>query len=128
MIDEIHDHVKMDYLKNEFSILFPNIEYNSNIVIPDELIEYLDGSIPLNHVKIVIPVLITYESAEIKNHKDVTQDFIHAFKKQFEEKFSYINNKQLITPSNVEVFFILLPLNNVDSIKEKLDNIEETYR
>ncbi|MFM5622176.1 DUF1837 domain-containing protein [Aeromonas veronii] len=128
VIDEIHEHVRTDYLKNEFSILCPNIEYNKDIKIPDELIEYLDGSIPLDQIKIVIPALITYESAEIKNHKEVTQKFTDAFKKQFEEKFAYINNKSLSTPKNVEVFFILLPLSNVASIKEKLDNIEETYR
>lgn len=128
VIGEIHEHVRTDYLKNEFSILCPNIEYNKDIIIPDELIEYLDGSTPLDKIKIVIPALITYESAEIKNHKEVTQEFSDAFKKQFEEKFAYINTKPLITPGNVEVFFILLPLSNVASIKEKLDNIEETYR
>ncbi|WP_305838006.1 HamA C-terminal domain-containing protein [Photobacterium leiognathi] len=60
IVDEIHQHVTYEYLKNEFSILCPNIEYNSNVNIPEEIVDYLDGTISLDEVKIIIPALVTY--------------------------------------------------------------------
>lgn len=123
IVEEIHQHVTDDYLKNEFSILCPNIEYNNNVEIPEEIIDYLDGTVTLDDVKIVIPALVTYESALLKKHSEVDEDFKEAIKKQFEDKFRIINAKEIKIPKNVEVFFILLPLNDVTSIKTKLRDV-----
>ncbi|AKB07268.1 HamA C-terminal domain-containing protein [Vibrio cholerae] len=128
IVEEIHQHVTDDYLKNEFSILCPNIEYNNNVEIPEEIIDYLDGTVTLDDVKIVIPALVTYESALLKKHSEVDEDFKEAIKKQFEDKFRIINAKEIKIPKNVEVFFILLPLNDVTSIKTKLETFEEVYK
>ncbi|HFG1893512.1 TPA: Hachiman antiphage defense system protein HamA, partial [Vibrio cholerae] len=82
----------------------------------------------LDDVKIVIPALVTYESALLKKHSEVDEDFKEAIKKQFEDKFRIINAKEIKIPKNVEVFFILLPLNDVTSIKTKLETFEEVYK
>jgi hypothetical protein len=128
IVEEIHEHVTDEYLKNEFSILCPNIEYNNNVDIPDEVVEFLDGTITLDDVKIVIPALVTYETAMLKKHSQVDEKFKNSIKEQFEDKFKTINKRNIDIPDNVEVFFILLPLNDVESIKNKLDKIEETYK
>ena len=128
IVDEIHEHTSDEYLKNEFSILCPNIEYNNNIEIPDEIIEYLDGTISLDDVKIVIPALVTYETPLIGKHTLIDDEFKDSFKKQFEAKFKTINKKNLSVPKNIEVFFILMPLNDVTSIKTQLEKFEEIYQ
>lgn len=128
IVEEIHQHVTNEYLKNEFSILCPNIEYNNSVEIPDEIIEYLDGTVTLDDVKIVIPALVTYESALLKKYTKVDENFKAAIKDQFEAKFKTINKKDIKIPENVEVFFILLPLNDVTSIKTKLESFEAVYQ
>lgn len=128
IIDEIEQHLSHEYLKNEFSILCPNIEYNEEIEIPEEMVEYLDGTISLDDVRIIVPALITYESSLIKKFESVCDNFKVAFKKQFEEKFNTLNKKKLNIPSNVELMFILLPLNDIERIKTKLESFEEVYK
>lgn len=128
IVDEIHEHTADEYLKNEFSILCPNIEYNSNIEIPDEIVEYLDGTVSLDDVKIVIPALVTYETPLIGKHKLIDDAFKESFRKQFEAKFRTINRRTISVPKNIEVFFILLPLNDVASIKTQLEKFEEIYQ
>lgn len=128
IVEEIHNHTSDEYLKNEFSILCPNIDYNSKIEIPDKVIEYLDGTISLDDVKIVIPALVTYETPLLGRHHRIDDEFKSAFKKQFEEKFKTINKRTISVPSNIEVFFIILPLNDVTHIKTELERFEEIFK
>lgn len=128
ILNEISAHTDAGYLKDEFSILLPNIEFNNNIDIPDSIIEFLDGTVSLDDVKIVIPALVTYESALIKKHKNIDDEFEVAIKKEFESKFKTIDRYNISIPDNVEIFFILLPLEDVSGIKTELDKIEESFR
>ncbi|NQZ79960.1 MAG: DUF1837 domain-containing protein [Colwellia sp.] len=128
ILSEISDHTKSEYLKDEFSILLPNIESNKGIEVPESIIEFLDGTITLDDVKIVIPALVTYESALIKKHQKVDDVFKDKIKKEFENKFKTINKHNVNLPENVEIFFILLPLEDVTSIKTELEKIEEAFR
>ena len=125
---EINDHINKTYLKEEFSILCPNIEFNSNVNIPDELVDYLDGTMSLDNVKIVIPALITYESAVVRNNSKVDDAFKKNIKKQFESKFSTIDKKSIKNIPNIDIFFILLPLSDINNIKTKLEQLEQAYR
>lgn len=128
VVEEIVAHTKGEYLKNEFSILCPNVEFNGGVDIPDSIVDILDGTVTLDDVKIVIPALVTYETAVLKAHTSIDQDFKNSIKKQFEKKYDLINSRDITIPPNVEVFFLLLPLSDVDSIKSKLEQIEAVYR
>ena len=128
IVDEIATHTREKYLKDEFSILCPNIEFNENVEIPDDVIDFLDGTISLDDVNIVIPALVTYESAVVRNHSSINEEFKLAIKHQFENKFQTINNKKISVPQNIEVFFILLPLADISNIKDKLEKMEEIYQ
>ncbi|MDT4830323.1 hypothetical protein FQZ97_637860 [compost metagenome] len=128
VVEEIISHTKGDYLKNEFSILCPNIEFNNGVDVPDSLVDILDGTVSLDEVKIVIPALITYETAVIESHSCVDEIFKEKIKKQFESKFKLINERNIVVPSNIEVFFVLLPLTDVGEIKSKLEQMEGVYQ
>ncbi|WP_433735104.1 HamA C-terminal domain-containing protein [Pseudomonas monteilii] len=128
VVEEIVAHTKGEYLKNEFSILCPNVEFNGGVDIPDSVVDILDGTVTLDDVKIVIPALVTYETAVLKAHTSIDQSFKDSIKKQFEKKYELINSRDITIPPNVEVFFLLLPLSDVDSIKSKLEQIEAVYR
>lgn len=126
--EEIVAHTQGEYLKNEFSILCPNVEFNSNVNIPDSVIEILDGTVTLDDVRIVIPALVTYETTILKEHTCIDQKFKENIKKQFEKKYQLINSRNITIPPNIEVFFLLLPLSDVNSIKSKLEQIEAIYQ
>ncbi|MDT9677717.1 DUF1837 domain-containing protein [Pseudomonas sp. JV414] len=128
VLDEIQMHIDGAYLKAEFSILAPNIEYNKDVVVPDQLVEFLDGSISLDKAKIVIPALVTYDCIDIVKHKQCGDEFALAFKKHFEDRFKTINKRALDVPDNIKIFFILLPLQDVTKIKDSLEKMEELYR
>lgn len=103
---EIDDHIQFEYLKDEFSILCPNIEYNKDQKISDELEDILDGTIPLDEIPIVIPVLVTYETQNIKKFTQIDQSFVEKMKTHFSKQFQYIeDNNNLILPKNITVFF-----------------------
>lgn len=125
---EIEGHVKSNYLKSEFSVLFPNVEQNAVHPVPEKVIEFLGGSVSLDKVKIVIPALITYESACVKAHKEVCEDFLGDLRGEMLKKFNKLNEKNLTLPKNIEVFFILMSLEDVGAIKEALQKIEEAGR
>jgi len=125
---EIADHIQFDYLKDEFSILCPNIEYNKNVDISESLEEVLDGTLPLNQVPIVIPALVTYETTAIKKFTQIDQIFRDKMKAHFSKQIKYIeDNSNLSLPANITVFFLLLPLEDVTAIKNKLEAFEEIY-
>jgi hypothetical protein len=127
--DEIQEHIDEGYLKDEFSILCPNIEANHNVDLPEIIEEYLDNSVPLDQVKIVIPALVTYETALIKKYQSIDEFFRERFEKHFQQQFKYIEeNVEITLPNNIEVFFVLLPLEDVAAIKNKLDFFEQVYR
>ncbi len=47
--------------------------------------------------------------------------------KQIEGKFDLIDKREIKQNVNIEVFFILLPLADVGSIKEKLEAMEAVF-
>lgn len=128
VVEEIVAHTKGHYLKDEFSILCPNVEFNNGVGIPDSVVDILDGTISLDEVRIVIPALVTYETAVLKAHTCIDQNFKNKIKKQFEAKFKLINDRSIAVPPNVEVFFVLLPLTDVGEIKSKLEKMEAVYQ
>ncbi|MBO9541107.1 DUF1837 domain-containing protein [bacterium] len=129
IVDEIQDHCKALYLKNEFSILASNCELNENFPDADKLKSVIDGSTPINQVNITIPALITYDSSTISKHKSRTdKEFIDAMSKEFEKKFQLIDGKKLPHSNNIRVFFLVMPFASVTNIKQKLHTFESLYR
>lgn len=127
--EEIIAHTQSSYLKEEFSILAPNIECN-NIGSSDletVLEEYLDGTISLDKVPIKIPAFITYNANFVKNHESMCDDFISACTKDYIRKFKAINSKVFSFSKNIELFFIILTLNDIDMIKQQISVFEEVF-
>ena len=128
-IKSITEHCESQYLKDEFSILFPNIELNRDYPHREKLEAILNGSQSLDTVKFKIPVLLTYDCAKIKNHSDIsTEEFIREMKEEFMEKYASIESRELVLKDNFEVVFIVFPLESVQAIKQELEKIENVLR
>lgn len=128
-LESIQEHCEREYLKDEFSILFPNIELNRDYPHRDKLQNILNGSRSLDSVKFKIPVLLTYDCAKLKNHSSITTDeFLQEMKEEFVAKFKVIEGRGLVLKDNFEVVFIVFPLESVKTIKDELEKIESASR
>jgi hypothetical protein len=128
-ITSIKDHVETAYLKDEISILHSNVEINRDYPDYEKLKGVLDGSRSLDTLKFKIPVLLTYDSSEVKKHGSATtQEFAEKMKEEFIEKFKKLDEQDLTVKPNFEIIFIVFPLQSVKEIKDDLEKIEEASR
>lgn len=128
-MESINDHCKVDYLKDEISILASNIEINNQFEHFDKINKVLNGSVSLDKINIRIPVLLTYDCSLLKKYTDIeNENFIDEMEKEFYKKFITIDKQQKKLKNNIELIFIILPLDSVQDIKNQLEKIEEANR
>lgn len=125
-IESIKEHLEFDYLNDEISILSSNIEVNEEFPHYDALNDLLNGGESLDKIKIKIPVLLTYDSAILKNYDSIEDaDFILNMEKDFIKKFQNIDGRKLQLKPNIEVLFLVIPFQSVKEIKDHLEQLEE---
>ena len=68
---------------------------DDNHPVTQKVIELLDKSTSLDIIfkKIVIPVLITYESSAVSNHNSITESFESALKLEVENNYKHFVQK-----------------------------------
>ena len=79
---------------------------------------------------IKVPVLITYELAELKNFDDVAgSHFIEKMKAEFESRYQQIQSKNWQKQyKNVTFVFLLLPIQDVSVLKDLIRKKDEGTR
>jgi len=126
-ISSINDHLSDQVIKDELTILESN---NTEIGEEDRqmLEDYLNSGISLDQMKFKIPVLITYDSSVVGNHKEICTAFTSELSAELENKYKIIDGKDVNVKDNIEVHFILVPLQAVKDIKEQLEKIEAAFK
>src|SRR3989344_1520887 len=120
-------------IKGEVEFLTPSrVEINKNTDkdLRDEVIKLIDGKPSLDDVPIKVPVLITYELAELKNFDDVAgSHFIEKMKAEFESRYQQIQSKNWQKQyKNVTFVFLLLPIQDVSVLKDLIRKKDEGTR
>jgi len=126
-VESINDHISDKAIKDELTILESNnteIEENDRILLE----EYFNSGISLDKMKFKIPILITFDSSIVGNHKDVCEAFTKDLHLELDGKYKIIDGKTINIKSNIELHFILLPLQAVKEIKEELEKIESAFK
>jgi hypothetical protein len=127
LIISINDHITDKVLKDELSIL----ESNNTELEEDDRIkmeEYFNSGISLDKMKFKIPILITYDSSVIKNNKQVCDDFNNQLHTELNAKYKIIDDRLFALKPNIELHFILMPLETVKTIKEELEKVELAHK
>lgn len=126
-VQSINDHMSDRAIKDELTILESN---NTEIEESERLLleKYFNSGISLNEMKFKIPILITYDSKTIESHKDVCETFTTELHNELNTKYELIDGKTFVIKDNVELHFILLPLQAVKEIKEELEKIEAAFK
>lgn len=122
----IKAHFEQNYLADEISILYSNVEVNKNLDLRT-LKKVLRGK-NLDDVKFRVPILLTYDSAVIQGNSIINAKFKTELEKELTKLNSSIEGKKIILGNNIELLFILFPLHTVATIKDELEIIESFSR
>lgn len=122
VIDELIEHTKYDYLRNEKMLLLNKIDDNFSFY--PELSKLLDTNTSLDEIFdcACIPILITYDSETLKKHNKKTE----CFDEELKSEVMKINQKMFNKLSKIElppvkIHFFLLPLQEKSILIDALD-------
>lgn len=120
-------------LKDEIQFLTPSrIEINKDTdkELFNKVVGLIEDNVSLDDLRIKIPVLITYELRSLGDFDDISADnFLAGMKKEFEDKFKLIQNKNWQKYyKNVSIVFFLLPIHDVRALKDLIRKKDEGIR
>jgi ribosome-associated translation inhibitor RaiA len=126
-VTSLNEHLSGKTLKDEISILEGN---NTEIdeATREKIENYLNSGISLDKMNFKIPTLLTFDSNVIKSHKEVCKKFIEDLEIELQSKYLTIDKSSISLSPNVELQFILFPLETIAAIKEELENIEKANK
>lgn len=126
VIAELDLHTKSNYLRSEFSAILNKID--SEFPLASQLRELLHSNKSLDTIvdRIVIPVLLTYESETISKFNRVTEDFKEALENEINDNWKKFSKKKL--PIDFRIELILLPLKSKKSFISSLDGMLSKWK
>jgi Cap4 SAVED domain len=123
VIDELKLHTDRDYLRGEFAAITNKIDD----AVPEaaSVRALLNKNTSLDKIfkSVCIPVLLTYDSKVIKNHQEVSQNFIEEFEKEVCHYQESLVKKGL--PDKVTIRLFLFPLK---AKKVLVENMNEALK
>lgn len=110
------EHVDNDFLRREF--LAVSNKFDEGWPHSDRLRELLDDNTSLDVIidRLVMPVLITYQSSAIQKHRAVSEDYISDLVSEAKAAWDTFND-ELTTGFPVTIFLIILPLEETAKVR-----------
>ncbi len=120
VVDEIKDHIKPEYLKNEFLLVSGKIE--PSWPYAEKLKKLLDPKTSLDEVfnRLVVPVLLTYDSSSVQAHTEDSQKYRDELKEELIKHHGSFKGRDL--PKEIEIVLIMVPLHTKETLAETLHN------
>lgn len=116
---ELKDHLEINYLRSEFALVASKIDEDHPH--RDELRELMHPNASLDEVfsRIVVPLLLTYDSASTLAHAKVCPEYDAGLEAEMRLIWKKLNGR-LSTSLPVEVRLFLVPLADKDSLEREL--------
>ena len=116
VVPELVAHTQREYLRSEFTAITNKID--PHWPHADRLKKLLDRNTSLDEVfdAVCIPVLLTYNSAVIDGHTEVSSGFLTAF--QTEVRGHYDNFASQKLPADLRIHLFLLPMKDKATLVE----------
>lgn len=124
LIKDIKEHIKRDYLSDEFMIVSKKVKQFDNIPEKDYWLEILDRSTTLSEQldSITIPLLCTYTSENFSKYDDEElPDFVDDYEREVRELKEYFdkhNDHKL--KNRIKIVLILFPVKCKNELVKKL--------
>lgn len=126
VIAELDSHTKSNYLRSEFSAILNKIDSEFPLAVQLRELFHSNKSLDTIVDRIVIPVLLTYESDTISKFNRVTEEFKEELENEINENWKKFSTKKL--PKDFRIELILLPLKSKKSFITSLDGILEKWK
>ena len=119
VVVELHEHLEKNYLRDEFMLIGGKVE--DELPFASQLRRLLDPNVSLDQVfnRLVIPVLLTYESSTVESFDKVSDEYTEKFKEEIHSGYEKFVKKAL--PGNVQINLFLVPLESKENLINKLD-------
>jgi hypothetical protein len=119
VVEELQQHTTVDYLRSEFTLIANKIE--DDWPHADQLRRLLDKNTSLDKVfvRACIPVLLTYDSTAVANHKQASEEYKAEFRREVLDHREYFAKQAL--PRNIRIHLLLLPLKRKDELLHEFD-------
>lgn len=119
VVKELAKHTKADYLRQEFAAIVNKIDPASPEA--QDLKALLDPNTSLDQVfsRLCVPVLLTYDSAAVAAHSQVTSEFTAAFEAEVKKHHTTFSGKPL--PPELRIHLLLLPLHRKADLLAEFD-------
>ena len=107
-VSSLEDHFRANFLKTEFVAIRRKIDPRQPV--PDGVMQLFEPNVSLDTVikSIHVPVLLTYNSATVAAHQEVSTEYVQAFEREILAHGDTFAGKSL--PQHVVVHLILVPL------------------
>jgi len=122
-IKSIEDHLKANYLRNEFAAISRKID--DNWPHAPKLKKLINPYASLDDIfdAICIPVLITYESDVLKNNKKIDENYLSEIRNELESHHKHfvkiLSNRKNI---DIKIQLFFLPMNEKDKLVKSIDD------
>ncbi|WP_288432326.1 DUF1837 domain-containing protein [uncultured Acinetobacter sp.] len=126
VIAELDLHTKCDYLRSEFSAILNKIDPEFPLAAQLRNLIHSNKSLDTIVDRIVIPVLLTYESDTISKFNRVTEEFKEALENEINQNWKKFSQKRF--PKDFRIELILLPLKSKKSFISSLDGILKKWK
>ncbi len=119
VISEINVHLESNFLRDEFVLIGNKLDTLDDY--QKEVQKLLSSKVSLDRIfkRVCIPVLLTYESEMIKNHREVCDAYVAAFEKEVRAHYAEFSKKA--KDIKVRFHLFLLPLEDKDKLIEIMD-------
>ena len=123
LINDIKEHIKRDYLNDEFTIISKKIKLIDNIPNKEHWINLMNKKTKLSDVldSVTIPLLCTYSSSNFSNFKEESEDFIKSYEKEVRALKEYFDkNHKHPLKTKLNIILILFPVKCKIALVKKL--------
>lgn len=120
-VSSISDHLRTDYLKNEFSLITPKID--DSWPHARQVRQLIDGNVSLDHVfqRVTIPVLLAYDSPAVGSHTRECLEFQAAFDAEMRDGWERFSRQCFPGLLPVQIRLFLAPLGSKQALVDELD-------
>lgn len=126
VVIELNNHLDKSYLRDEFLLIKGKID--NSWPHAAELKKLLDPNVSLDDVfdRVVIPVLLTYESDAVKSFDVCSNEYQNVFETEIMSNYEKFSSKKI--PKEVVINLFLMPLKNKKELANKLDGKLKTWQ
>ncbi len=127
IVKSINDHVGNDFLRREF--LAVSNKFDESWAHYEKLTDLLDENTSLDVIvdRLVMPVLLTYQSKAISKSKMVDDEYVEALVEEAKVGWETFRD-QLATDFPVTICFIVLPLEDTAKVRTLAHEMLKSYQ